>query len=145
PAADANVTRVVSRLYAIRGVAGTRAHAAAVRARVAELYAAARPGDVLAAVMDLGQLVCLPRRPACEACPVSANCAARRLGAAGRFPRKRARPALRRRHVAAAWARRGNAALLVRGDAPRLGGLWQFPAAEGRTAAEAAARLQEVI
>jgi len=145
PAADANVTRVLSRLYAIRGVAGTRPHAAAVSARVAELFAAARPGDVLAAVMDLGQLVCLPRRPDCAACPLSAPCAARRLGATGRFPKKRARPALRRRHVAAAWARRGGAALLVRGEAARLGGLWQFPAAEGRTAAEAAARLRQTV
>lgn len=141
PAADANVTRVVSRLYAIRGEAGTRAHAAAVRERVASLFAAGRPGDVLAAVMDLGQLVCLPRRPACAACPVSRACVARRLGATDRFPTKRARPALRCRHVAAAWTTRRGAAMLVRGSDALLRGLWQFPAAEGRSAAEAAARL----
>ena len=145
PAADANVTRVMSRLHAIRGIAGTRAHAAAVRRRVEALYAAGRPGDVLAAVMDLGQLVCLPRRPACAACPLAESCAARRLDAADRFPAKRPRPALRRRHVAAAWTTRRGAAMLVRGTDALLGGLWQFPAAEGRSPGEASARLSREV
>ena len=145
PAADANVTRVASRLWAIPGVAGTRPHAAAVRGRVEALLSAGRPGDVLAAVMDLGQLVCLPRRPSCAACPLADPCAARATGDPERFPAKRARPALRRRHVAAAWATRRGAALLVRGTDALLGGLWQCPAAEGRSAAEAASRLSRTV
>jgi A/G-specific adenine glycosylase len=147
PAADANVTRVLSRLWAIRGVAGTRPHSDAVRRRAAALYTAGRPRDVLAAVMDLGQLVCLPRRPACDACPLSEPCAARREGAPRRYPKKRARPAIRRRHVAAAFLprHRDGAALLVRGEAALLGGLWQFPAAEGRSPADARARLARSV
>jgi A/G-specific adenine glycosylase len=145
PAADANVTRVMSRLHAIRGIAGSRAHAAAVRGRMEALFSSGRPADVLAAVMDLGQLVCLPRRPLCGACPLAESCAARRLDAADRFPAKRSRPALRRRHVAAAWTTRRGAAMLVRGTEALLGGLWQFPAAEGRSPGEAAARLSREL
>ena len=39
PAVDANVTRVLSRLFAIDGVAGTRAHAEKVRIHAAALLA----------------------------------------------------------------------------------------------------------
>ncbi|MGE5412655.1 MAG: A/G-specific adenine glycosylase [Syntrophomonadaceae bacterium] len=147
PAADANVTRVLSRLWAIPGVAGTRAHAEKVRRRAADLLAAGRPRDVLAALMDLGQLVCLPRRPACAACPVAESCAARRKGAALRYPARRARPALVRRHVAAAFVPRARdgAALLVRGEGSLLGGLWQFPAAEGASPADARTRLARSV
>lgn len=145
PAVEANVTRVLSRLYAIPGVSGMRAHGDAVRRRAAALLAAGRAGDVLAALMDLGQLVCLPRKPACEACPLSAPCAARRTGSPARYPRRRARPVLTRGHVAAACARRDGAALLVRGRAALLHGLWQFPSAEGRTAADAAMRLRRAV
>jgi len=133
PAADANVTRVLSRVHAIRGIAGTRPHAAAVRRRMQALYAAGRPGDVL------------PRRPACDHCPLSDACAARRLGAVDRLPSKRSRPILRRRHVAAAWTIRRGAAMLVRGTDALLGGLWQCPAAEGSSPGEAAARLSREV
>ena len=64
-------TRVVSRLFAIDGVAGTRrARRRGARPRRCPAPGAA-PGDLTAALMDLGQLICPPRRPDCAACPVS--------------------------------------------------------------------------
>jgi A/G-specific adenine glycosylase len=142
PAADANVTRVLSRLFAIEGLAGTRAHATAVRARMAELLRRGRPSDLTAAVMDLGQLVCTPRAPACGACPLAKDCAALSRGSVGRFPRKRARPATSRVFVAAACIVRGRTAMLIQKDSALLRGLWQFPAAEGASPADAARRLR---
>jgi A/G-specific adenine glycosylase len=145
PAADANVTRVLSRLYAIGGTAGSRAHAEAVRVRAHALVARGRPGNVTAALMDLGQLVCLPRRPACDTCPVASLCAARRLGAVARFPRRKPRPALSPVFVAAACAVRGKATLLVRRDAALLRGLWQFPSAEGASPVRALRALRRSL
>ncbi|HTR04759.1 MAG TPA: NUDIX domain-containing protein [Thermoanaerobaculia bacterium] len=145
PAADANVTRVLSRIHALGAAAGSTAHARQVRARSAELLARGRPGDVTAALMDLGQLVCTPRRPACEACPLESRCQARRRRAAESFPRKRPRPETSRAHVAAACAVRDGRALLVRGESVLLRGLWQFPAAEGRSPQEAARRLRRAL
>ncbi len=141
PATDANVTRVLSRLFAIAGDVGTRVHARAVRKRAAELLARGRPGDITAALMDLGQLVCTPRNPSCTVCPVAIACAARRRGEVARFPEKRVRPAITRVFVASAIPFREEAALLVRSDRPLLRGLWQFPSAEGATAAVARRRL----
>ncbi len=133
PAVDANVTRVVSRLFAIRGMAGTSAHAAAVRGRAGALLPERRPGDLTAALMDLGQQICLPRRPDCAACPVSRLCAAFASGTPARFPRRRAKPRPRRVHVAAAVALEEGRVLLRRESRALLRGLWLFPAAEGRS------------
>jgi A/G-specific adenine glycosylase len=145
PAADANVTRVLSRLFAIPGMAGTRAHSERVRRRAATLLPATRPGDITAALMDLGQLICTPRRPGCASCPVARHCAARAKGRPQLYPRRRGKPAARRVFFAAALAVRRGRALLVREDGSLLRGLWRFPSAEGATAAAARKRLSREI
>ena len=141
PAVDANVGRVVSRLFAIEGVLGTRPHAEEIRRRVGPLLPRDRPGDLTAALMDLGQQICLPRRPECPRCPVARLCAGRASGHPERFPRRRAKPRPRRIAVAAAVARRDDRILLERANGSRLGGMFLFPAAEAATAGTARARL----
>ena len=145
PAVDANVTRVVSRLFAINGVSGTAAHAAAVRFRAGALLPARRPGDLTAALMDLGQQICLPRRPDCASCPVSGLCAAFTTGTPTRFPGRRTKPRPHRVHVAAAVAVKEGRVLLRRESVALLHGLWLFPAAEGSSPAAARTALAHTL
>jgi A/G-specific adenine glycosylase len=133
---------VLSRLFAIGGVAGTRAHAEKVRVHAAALLAQGRPGDVTAALMDLGQLLCTPRQPDCGACPLRAGCAARRTGAVARFPRKKPRPPTSRIFVAAAAAKENGRVLLVLSTQELLRGLWLFPCAQADSPARALERLR---
>ena len=140
-ALDANVTRVVSRLFGIVGVAGTREHSAKLRGRVEELLPRRNAGDLTASLMDLGQQICTPRRPDCPACPVAGHCVARLAGDPERFPARRAKPRPRHVPLAVAYARRDGRALLARAEGELLRGLWLFPSAEGATAAAARARL----
>ncbi len=142
PAVDANVARVLSRLFAIEGVVGARAHTKRVSLQAAALLMPARPGDVTAALMDLGQLICTPRNPSCAACPLSADCAALARGEAELFPRKKPRPKTARVFVAAAAARDGARILLVRSPDDLLRGLWLFPAAQSDTPKRALAALR---
>ena len=95
--------------------------------------------------MDLGQLICLPRGPLCESCPLALACAARRSGRPQRYPRRsrKARPVTI--HLAAIVAERGGRALLVRSRASFLNGLWEFPCAQAATAESARRRLASVI
>ncbi len=139
PAADANVERVVSRLFAIDGLAGSRAHRALVLAATERLLPDDRPGDLIAAFMDLGQTICTPRTPACAICPLLSECAGVATGDPARYPKKPARPPIVRIAYAAADARRGARILMVRRPPGWLGGLWELPSAEGPT--PAAARL----
>jgi A/G-specific adenine glycosylase len=138
PAADANVTRILSRLHAISGPVTSRAHRARVRDAAAELLPDERPGDVTAALMDLGQAICLPRRPRCGICPLADDCAGLAAGEPERFPEKTAAPPVERVFYAAASIRKNGRTWLVRRPAGSwLAGMWAFPAAEGRTAASA--------
>ncbi len=145
PAADANVTRVLSRLFTISGVAGSRAHREKVLRRAAELLPRDHPGDFTAALMDLGQLVCTPRRPACPRCPLEDACAARKSGRPERYPARSAKPQPLRVAVAAVDARRGGRALLIRCEGTLLSKMWAYPFAEGRTPAEARRRLAAML
>jgi A/G-specific adenine glycosylase len=144
PAADANVTRILSRLFALSGQR-SKVHRKAVLRRMAELMPRGRPGDFTAALMDLGQLVCTPRRPACPRCPLSASCAAFRLGRPEAFPRKRARPAARGVHLAVADARRLGRVLLIQRSSGLLSQMWRHPFGEGRTPLEARRRLESEL
>ena len=75
---DANVERVIARLYALRDPLPSAR--AAIRGAVDALTPAARPGDFAQAMMDLGATVCTPRRPRCLLCPLAVACQGRRAG-----------------------------------------------------------------
>jgi A/G-specific adenine glycosylase len=138
PAADANVTRILSRLHAIEGPPASRAHRARVLEAAAELLPERDPGDALTALMDLGQTICLPRRPLCGICPLAEDCAGLATGTPERFPHKPASAPVEGVYYAAAAAvKRGRVRLVRRPSGTWLAGTWAFPAAEGRTASEA--------
>lgn len=87
-AVDGNVVRVVSRLECI----GEPSDRPRVYHDVANrLLARDRPGDWNEAIMELGQTVCLPKAPRCEACPIAASCLACRTGRTNDFPPRRER------------------------------------------------------
>jgi A/G-specific adenine glycosylase len=71
PAVDVNVRRVVQRSVG-RTLTDAQAEAAMV-----DIARHLRGRDRLLALMDLGALLCKPRAPRCEACPLFATCATR--------------------------------------------------------------------
>ncbi|MBS0480584.1 MAG: A/G-specific adenine glycosylase [Proteobacteria bacterium] len=122
---DANVERVIARLYAIADpLPGARK---AIRARAEALTPAVRPGDFAQAMMDLGATICTARSPRCLLCPLASACAGRAQGAE-RFPVKAAKKPRPVRRGKAWWMARGGQVWLVR-RAPRgmLGGMRALP------------------
>jgi A/G-specific adenine glycosylase len=71
PAVDVNIRRVVQR---VEGRAMTDREAEDAMVRVG---APLRGRDRLLALMDLGALLCRPRNPRCDACPLRTGCATR--------------------------------------------------------------------
>jgi len=140
PAADANVTRVVSRLFAVPGRAGTARHRAAVLARASEILSDSRPGETIAALMDLGQSICGARRPDCPRCPVATHCAGRRSGRPERYPSRSKKPRALAVPLAAAFLERRGRAFLVRRSSGFLAGMWEFPCGPARAGSRPAAR-----
>ena len=122
---DANVERVIARLYAIS--APLPQARGAIRAKVDALTPAVRPGDFAQAMMDLGATVCTPRNPRCMLCPLATYCAGRLLGAE-RFPVKPRQPAKPQRRGQAFWIVQGAQVWLVRrADKGMLGGMRGLP------------------
>jgi len=125
-AVDGNVERVVARLYAID--VPLPAAKPVLRAKAATLAPAERPGDFTQAMMDLGAMICTPRRPACGLCPLRAFCLAAAHAAPEDWPRKSARPERPKRRGAAFFLRRGEAVLLrTRPPHGLLGGMTELP------------------
>ena len=127
PIVEANVARVLARLTnwedPIDSAAG-RAHLW----RTAESLLPMTGGrDHNSALMDLGAMICLLRRPLCGACPVRRFC---RAVEPALLPRKKQRPAtvcLTERH---ALTRRRNYVLLEQSDL-RWRGMWILPRLAG--------------
>ena len=122
---DANVERVVTRLYAI--ATPLPAARVQIRAAVDANTPAERPGDFAQAMMDLGSGICTSRAPRCLLCPVAEDCAARALDPEA-YPVKPAKAAKPRRTGRAFWIERGGTVWLVRrADKGLLGAMRALP------------------
>jgi A/G-specific adenine glycosylase len=123
---DANVERVIARLYAVETPLPEAK--GELRAIAASLAAGERPGDWAQALMDLGALVCRSAAPDCGACPLARHCRARAGGAPAAYPRRVARAARPHRHGAAfVITRAGEVALRRRPAEGLLGGMLGLP------------------
>jgi A/G-specific adenine glycosylase len=123
---DANIERVVARLFAI-GEPLPRAKPAIRRAAEA-VVPNARAGDFAQAMMDLGATVCTPRAPRCPVCPLHRHCRANAQGAPEAYPVKAPKRAKPTRTGTAFWIARGDAVWLVRRPpAGLLGGMRALP------------------
>lgn len=128
PVVDGNVARVWARFFRLEGELERPDTRRQLWDLGDQLVPAAAPGDFNQAVMELGALVCLPRRPACASCPLATRCQARAAGQPERFPRRRRKRPVPHYQVAAAVLERGGRYLVGQRPAPGLlGGLWEFP------------------
>jgi len=132
-AVDGNVRRVAARLL---GRAELPADREVERALAELLDGGPGPGNgrnapqppVAEALIELGALVCTPRAPACDDCPLRSGCNAAAQGTPEAFPAPRARRATPRRRRYALVALAGDRVWLRRrGVGEMLSGLWGFP------------------
>ncbi len=126
-AMDANAERVVARLGAVSDPLPKAKKR--LLGLAAPLVPEDRPGDFAQALMDLGAMVCLPRKPLCKLCPLTSECEGRRLGIAETLPRKAPKPdrPLRRGAAYVALDKREAVYLVKRPENGLLGGMLQPP------------------
>ena len=140
-ALDGNAARVVARLRAVREAIDLPATRLRLRALGEAMVPPRRAGAFMEAVMELGAIVCTPRAPACEVCPLATVCQARRLGLVSQLPLKS--PPRPKQVVSAVCARvhHGERVLLIRRGQGLLAGTWTLPALEraGRAQVDGAA------
>jgi A/G-specific adenine glycosylase len=97
PILDGNVKRVFCRYYGIEGYPEQTTIKKTLWEIADANVPAQQPGVYNQALMDLGATCCVPRNPACSACPLMQSCVALGKGMVGLLPTpkpKKARPEL---------------------------------------------------
>lgn len=77
---DANVERVMSRLFNIEGPVKSRQTQQEIGRHCARLLPKGNARAFNQALMEFGSLLCSPKKPSCTVCPVAASCQARAEG-----------------------------------------------------------------
>ena len=123
---DANVERVVARLFAIREpLPGSRAQ---IRASTDAITPGERAGDFAQAMMDLGATICTARDARCLLCPLSADCQGRAEGDPLELPVKAKKKPKPSRTGTAFWIEQDDHVWLVkRPGKGMLGGMRALP------------------
>lgn len=132
PAVDGNVTRVISRLFAIQDPIEKNGTMKQIFLLAEELVPSRDPGRHNQAMMDLGAMVCTPKAPRCHECPVKGLCSAYGQGIQKGLPTKRKSKALPHKDMLAAviFDKEGRLLIVQRPENGLLGGLWKLPGGE---------------
>ena len=146
PILDGNVIRVLTRVFGIRENVREREvnarlwttaeslvrEAGNFKSQTSDLKWLTGPCSALnQSLMELGALICMPRQPKCQACPLATFCVARRRNLLEQIPNlgERAR-ATARRFAACVIERDGRFLVRQRPAGVVNGHLWEFPNVE---------------
>ena len=120
---EANTSRVLSRLFDLRIPIDSTAGRNALWSRAASLVPEKSAAHYNSALLDLGALICLPRKPRCGICPVKKFCRAKNPES---LPIKRPRPETKELVEKHSFIIR-NDKLLLEKSTDRWGGMWILP------------------
>ena len=141
---DGNVKRVLARLFLIDAPVNKPSAYAIFKGYCSRIFDARQPGTFNQALMELGALICRPRSPGCDHCPLASLCEACQSNSQNRYPKRIRKRPVPQIHVAVGIIRKNNHLLITRRPFEGLlGGLWEFPGgkvAAGETAAQACRR-----
>ena len=135
PVLEGNTQRVFSRWVALRSPP-TENRSTKLLWQISESMLPPKKGSGIfnQAAMELGALVCTPKNPKCDACPVKKHCAANQLGKQAEIPGKLAKIKYESRREYAFVVRESNSSevsprYLMRAlpEGVRWSGLWDFP------------------
>jgi A/G-specific adenine glycosylase len=130
---DANVARVLSRLINLREAVDSSIGQKTIWEWAEKLVQCDAPRLFNSALMELGAVLCRPRKPRCLLCPVREYC---RAIDPESLPRKRLRPRIEERREDYLWIFDQGRILLQQRFGRRWQGLWTLPLAESKPVAE---------
>ncbi len=133
PLVDGNVTRVLCRIFRIKGSPKDATIQERIWAIAGKLVPAGPAGQFNQALMELGREICLPRHPRCSDCPAHRRCEARLHEEQDSLPNRVPKKQLPFYPVAVGVIYRDGRILIdQRKPDGLLGGLWEFPGGKKR-------------
>ena len=146
PALDGNIRRVLARVFEVRELVRSTNGEKQLWKLAADHLPTGKASAYNQALMDLGALVCTPKAPSCENCPLAAICAAYALGAQEELPVAQPKKELPHHLVTAAIIQRNGCVLIAqRPSQGLLGGMWEFPGGKLQPGEDLASCLQREI
>lgn len=131
PILDGNVRRVLARYLGIEEWPGSAAAQRRLWDFAQNRVAADRTADYTQAQMDLGSMICKPRKPRCAECPLQSDCQALAMERTDRIPVAKPRRERPTRHAVAAILMHEDRVLLIkRPPAGIWSSLWTLPQAD---------------
>jgi A/G-specific adenine glycosylase len=129
PIVDGNIARITARLFAIDAATGSPALLRAAWKRAGDLVSACEvPREFNQGLMEIGALICKPRNPNCEVCPLAGFCTARISGQQDRFPRPKPSELTHRLHVPLYFIGDGEGrVLMLRENGPLMNAMYHLP------------------
>lgn len=126
---DGNVIRVLARYFGIEEDVRKNSVKNDIQSEANHLLDKQQPGDFNQALMELGAVICTPRNPDCQHCPLQNNCIATQTVSYDRIPYKS--PAKKRPHhhigIGIIQNERDEVLIALRPEDAMLGNLWEFP------------------
>jgi A/G-specific adenine glycosylase len=143
---DGNVKRVLARLFCLNDPVNRSSAHPRFQAMADHLLNPSDPSAHNQAVMELGALICTPRNPTCNSCPLANYCRACRDAVVDRYPVRDKKAAVpEHAMVAGVVYKRGKILLVRRPDEGFLGGLWEFPGGRRQTNEKAPSACRQMV
>lgn len=98
-AVDGNVKRVISRIFAIEEPVDSSTGDRMINSALEEIFDHQNPGTFNQAIMDFGAVICKPKNPNCEICPLASACLALKKNIVNRLPVKSKEIVRRKRYL----------------------------------------------
>jgi A/G-specific adenine glycosylase len=141
PVIDGNVTRVISRWFAIDEAVDSGKGKKMIGEALDEIFDPNNPGIFNQAIMDFGAMVCKPKNPNCRDCPFGGSCAAFSQNLVSELPRKsKAVKQVKRyfHYLVISFSKDATMLTLLkkRDEKDIWGGLYEFPMIETREGIE---------
>jgi len=128
PILEANTIRLFSRLILLREQTTTSSAQKQLWKFAEEILPRKRAGDFNQALMELGALVCTPRAPQCDSCPLASLCPAQQQNLTAEIPAPKQKMKYEDVQECAVVVHHNNAVLLRQCQpGERWQGLWDFP------------------
>lgn len=144
PVVDGNVLRVFARFWGLEDDIRDTKTRMALFNRLTPIIATCNPSNFNQAMMELGALVCTPKSPNCDECPLQKECSAYATQRTDELPFKSKKSPVPHYDIAVGvvW-QDGKILIGRRKETQMLGGLWEFPGGKikvGETPEAAAVR-----
>ena len=130
PATDGNVLRVLSRYYGIEEDIKKFSVKKTIETFNSEILKHGEPRTLTPALMELGALVCRPKQPSCDVCPLQSSCVAFKDNKTKTIPYVSEKKAIKHVELTTLFITDGERVVLHKNDASLLKDMYLLPQTE---------------